>query len=188
MTPFEFLNTRTSVPAKLLDEPGPDAQQFDALLQLALRVPDHGKLTPWRIIRIAGAARAALGERLAALTLARDANAAPAAVEKDRARFSHAPLVLVVVAQLTAGHKVPEQEQLLSAGCVCHNLLLGAQALGFGAQWLTGWPAYDADVAHMLGLGAHERIVGFVHIGHARDAAPQRPRPEPRAHLSDYTG
>jgi nitroreductase len=188
MTPFEFLNARASMPAKLLGEPGPTAEQLHALLTLAVRVPDHGKLTPWRFIRVAGPARTALGERLAALTLTRDPAAPAAVVDKDRARFNHAPLVLAVVARLTPGHKVPEQEQLLSAGCVCYNLLLGAQALGLGAQWLTGWPAYDAEVARELGLAEQERVVGFVHIGSARDAAPERPRPDPHALTSDYVG
>ena len=151
-----------------------------------MRVPDHGKLTPWRFIRIAGDARHALGERLAALTLARDAGAEPAAVEKDRRRFSHAPLVIALVARVTPNHKIPEQEQLLSAGCAGMNLLLGAQALGFGAQWLTGWPAYDPEVGAMLGLGEHERTIGFFHIGTPKDGAPERPRPDPMALLTEF--
>jgi len=186
MTPWEFLNRRTSVPTKLLGEPGPDDATLADLLRLAVRVPDHGKLMPWRFIRIAGDARHALGERLAALTTARNPAPDPVLVEKDRKRFSHAPLVIALVARVTPGHKVPEQEQLLSAGCAGMNLLLGAQALGYGAQWLTGWPAYDPDVGAMLGLAEHERVVGFFHIGTPRDAPPERPRPDPMALLTDY--
>ena len=186
MTPWEFLNRRASVPAKLLGEPGPDDATLARLLTLAVRVPDHGRLTPWRFIRVAGEARHALGEGLARLTLGRKSDTDPALVEKDRRRFSHAPLVIVVVAQLTPGHKVPEQEQLLSAGCVGFNLLLGAQALGYGAQWLTGWPAYDPEVAALLGLAANERVVGFIHIGTPREPAPERARPDPMSLLSDF--
>ena len=186
-TAWEFLNRRASVPAKLLGEPGPDDETLQRLLGLAVRVPDHGKLTPWRFIRIAGEARHALGERLAGLTLRRTPEAEPAVVEKDRKRFSHAPLVIALVARLTAGHKIPVQEQLLSAGCAGMNLLLGAQALGYGAQWLTGWPAYDAEVEAMLGLEAHEQVIAFIHIGTPREAAPERPRPDPASLLSDYT-
>ena len=172
-----FLEQRLSVPSRLLGEPGPDVSQLEALLSAAIRVPDHGRLTPWRLLLIRGDARARLGERLARIHAEQEPGAAPAALEKDRQRFNHAPLIVAVIARLHAGHKVPEQEQLLSAGCVAYNLLLGAQALGFGAQWLTGWAAYDARVAEDLGLGQGECIVGFVHIGTAREPAPEHPRP-----------
>jgi nitroreductase len=184
-TALAFLQHRVSVPSKALGEPGPDATQLKILLDLAVRVPDHGRLTPWRFIRIAGAQRAAFGTRLADLMLARDPAADPAKVDKERHRYAHAPLVLAVVASLTAGHKVPEQEQLLSAGLVAYNLLLGAQALGFGAQWLTGFAAYDAEVARWFGLAAHERIVAFVHIGTPREPGAERARPDALARLSD---
>jgi nitroreductase len=102
----------------------------------------------------------------------------PAVVQKDRERFNFAPLIVAVVARVEPGHpKVPEQEQVLSAGYIAYNLLLGAQALGFGAQILTGWAAYDRNVAALLGLGEKERIVAFVHIGTTRETAPERIRP-----------
>ncbi|MEE7546213.1 nitroreductase, partial [Xanthomonas sp. Kuri4-1] len=110
-----------------------------------------------------------------------------AAVEKDRQRFAHAPLVIVVVARLTPGHKVPEQEQLLTAGCVCFALLQAAQAHGYGAQWLSAWMAYDPEVRAHLGLDEHEAIAGFIHIGTPRIAAPERDRPDPEALLLDWT-
>lgn len=185
MSPVEFLGQRRSVPSKLLGEPGPDDVQLRELLTLAVRVPDHGKLEPWRFVRIAGEARHALGAKLVALRLARDAGTEPTALDKDRARFTHAPLVLAVIGRILPGHKIPEQEQILSAGCVCFNLLLGAQALGYGAQWLTGWPAYDRGLAGAFGLQPHERIVGFVHIGTPQGEMPERPRPDPLALLSD---
>jgi nitroreductase len=185
MSPTQFLSARLSTPSRNLTGPGPDDAQLAELLRIAVRVPDHGKLTPWRLVRIAGDARRKLGARLVDIQRKRHANVDPAALEKDAARFNFAPLILAVIARLTAGHKVPEQEQLLSAGCVAYNLLLGAQALGFGAQWLTGWAAYDADVAQALGLSANERIVGFIHIGTIAEAAPERARPDPLTVLSD---
>ena len=185
MDPLSVLRHRRSTPSRLLGPPGPDAAQLRALLETAVRVPDHGKLAPWRFIAIAGEAKAGLCEFLAARSLERDANAAAAVVEKDRLRFSHAPLVLAVIGRISPGHKVPEQEQLLSGGALCFQLLLAADAMGFGAQWLTGWPAYDAAVATRLGLGENEHVLGFIHLGTAREAAPERERPDALALLSE---
>ena len=187
MNELSFLRRRRSVPSRLLGEPGPTPDQVQGLLAEAVRVPDHGKLAPWRFLAIQGPARQALGELLVARALELDPAAPSAAVEKDRHRFSHAPLVLAVIARLTAGHKVPEQEQLLSGGAVCFALLQGAQALGFGAQWLTGWAAYDPVVRARLGLGADETVLGFIHIGTAGAEAPERQRPDPRDLLTDWT-
>jgi len=185
--PLHVLDTRRSVPSKQLGEPGPDHATLLRMLASAVRVPDHGKLVPFRFIRLQGEARHALGDLLAARTLHLQPDAADAVVEKDRARFSHAPVIVTVVARLTPGHKVPEQEQLLTAGSVCFALLQAAQALGFGAQWLTGWMAYDAAVAATLGLSADERIAGFIHIGTPKMEAPERERPDPALLLTDWT-
>jgi len=188
MTPdsLHLLDSRRSVPSKQLAEPGPDDATLLRMLQAAVRVPDHGKLVPFRLLRIQGQARHALGEALAARTLQLDPQAPAAAIEKDRARFSHAPLIVTVIARLTPDHKVPEQEQLLSAGCVCFALLQSAQALGFGAQWLTGWAAYDEAIGQMLGLRENEKIAGFIHIGTPRLDVPERERPDVAALLSDW--
>ena len=185
--PLHVLDTRRSVPSKQLGEPGPDHATLLRMLTSAVRVPDHGKLVPFRFIRLQGEARHALGDLLAARTLHLQPDAADAVVEKDRARFSHTPVIVTVVARLTPGHKVPEQEQLLTAGSVCFALLQAAQALGFGAQWLTGWMAYDAAVAATLGLSADERIAGFIHIGTPKMEAPERERPDPALLLTDWT-
>lgn len=185
--PLHVLDTRRSVPSKQLGEPGPDHATLLRMLTSAVRVPDHGKLVPFRFIRLQGEARHALGDLLAARTLHLQPDAADAVVEKDRARFSQAPVIVTVVARLTPGHKVPEQEQLLTAGSVCFALLQAAQALGFGAQWLTGWMAYDDAVATTLGLSADERIAGFIHIGTPKMEAPERERPDPALLLTDWT-
>ncbi|HLS84290.1 MAG TPA: nitroreductase [Arenimonas sp.] len=187
MDSLDFLARRRSVPARLLGEPGPAPDQLRALLEAAVRVPDHGRLAPWRFLRIQGPARQALGELLAARLREREPAAAPAQLDKERQRFSHAPVVLAVIACLVPGHKVPEQEQLLSGGAVCFALLQAAQAMGFGAQWLTGWAAYDPVVGARLGLAENERVLGFVHIGTATAEAPERPRPDPLQRLADWT-
>lgn len=180
------LDQRRSVPSRQLGEPGPERDQLLRMLRSAARVPDHGKLVPFRFIRISGSARHLLGEALAARALERNPDAGDAAVEKDRARFSHAPVIVVVVARLRAGHKVPEQEQLLTAGSVCFALLQSAQAQGFGAQWLTGWAAYDPVILATLGLAPEEKVVGFIHIGTPRLEVPERERPDVEALLSDW--
>jgi nitroreductase len=185
---LDFLNQRRSVPSRQLGEPGPDPAELQQILAAAIRVPDHGKLVPWRLLVIRGDARARLGTALAALHTRKEPNAPASVIEKDRDRFNFAPVIVGVVARIEADHaKIPAQEQLLSAGCVAYNLLLGAQALGFGAQWLTGWAAYDREAAELLGLGADERVIAFVHIGSAREPAPERTRPALESVLSEWT-
>lgn len=172
----------------MLVEPGPDDASLLRLLQSAVRVPDHGKRVPFRFIRIAGPVRARLGEALAGILLRREPDASPAMVEKERQRFCHAPVVVAVVAVLDPeDRQIPEQERLLSAGCTCFALLQAAQSLGFGASWVTGWPAYDADVHGLLGLSANERIAGFIHLGTPTAEVPERDRPDPRALLTDLS-
>jgi len=184
---LDVLNQRRSVPSRQLGEPGPSDAQLRELLTAAIRVPDHGKLTPWRLVTIRGASRAKLGTALAEMHLRHEPDVPPSVIEKDRNRFGYAPLIVAVVARIEEDHaKVPAQEQLLSAGLVAYNLLLGAQALGFGAQWLTGWAAYDREAADLFGLAANERIVAFVHIGTAREEAPERTRPALDSLLSEW--
>ena len=180
---LQALRHRRSTPSRLLTEPGPDSGQLRQMLESAIRVPDHGKLQPWRFLAIRGQERAKLGEILALRSLQRNPEAGEAVVGKDRQRFSHAPLVIAVIARITPGHKIPEQEQMLSGGAVCFGLLQAADALGFGAQWLTGWAAYDPVVASKLGLVENEKVLGFIHIGTASERVPERDRPDPDALL-----
>ena len=180
------LNERRSVPRSQLAEPGPDHAALLRILQSAVRVPDHGKREPWRFLRIAGDARIALGEALARRTMEREPNASDAVLAKDRQRFTRAPVVVVVIAKLGQDEKIPESERFSSASCVCFAMLQAAQACGFGAQWLTGWPAYDEPVLRLLGLAAHERIAGFIHLGTPVQHVPERERPDPTALLADW--
>ncbi|MGH8076398.1 MAG: nitroreductase family protein, partial [Lysobacter sp.] len=181
------LDTRRSVPPKQLGEPGPDRATLMRMLQSAVRVPDHGKRVPFRFLSFSGDARHAFGERLAARRKVLDANASDAVIDKDRQRFSYAPLVVAVIANLSPDEKIPESERFSSASCACFALLQAAQALGFAAIWLTGWLAYDAEVAKWLRLGEFERVVGFIHIGTPKLDVPERERPDPNDLLSEWT-
>lgn len=187
-TAAELLRSRRSCPSRLLGPPGPDADQLQAMLAEAVRVPDHGKLVPWRFVMVRGDARQRLGDLLAARRLELEPDATEAVVEKDRGRFGQAPVVVVVVGRLDAGHRIPVQEQLLSGGCVCFSLLLAAHARGFCAQWLTGWAAYDREVASRLGLAENEQVLGFIHIGSPSSEVPDRPRPDPQALSTEWHG
>src|SRR5699024_9330961 len=149
--PLDLLARRLSVPSRQLQAPGPDAATLERLLEVAIRVPDHGKLVPWRLLVVEGDAKLELGRRLADIAVRRDPELPATKQEKERKRYTWAPLVVIVVARIDDVSRIPAQEQLLSAGCVAYNLLLGAQALGFGAQWLTGWAAYDREAARLLG-------------------------------------
>lgn len=183
---LELLMQRHSIPSRQLGEPAPQGAELHALLAAAVRVPDHGKLVPFRLIELRGDAKLAFGEQLAAIA-ARNPALSESKREKERTRYAFAPLVLVVVARLTAGSKVPPIEQEIAAGCVAYNLLLGAHALGYGAQWLTGWAAYDEKVAAILRLAGNERVIGFVHIGTPQIDVPDRERPTVEEVFSTWT-
>lgn len=174
---LSLLQQRHSTPSRQLGEPAPDEPTLQALLKAAIRVPDHGKLVPFRLIQLHGAAKLQFGQQLAAIAMRNNPDLSEAKLEKERTRYTFAPLVIAVIVRLDSASKVPEIEQKLCAGNVAHNLLLGAYALGYGAQWLTGWAAYDAEVASLLGLAAHEHVIGFVHLGTAQIDIPDRDRP-----------
>ncbi len=174
---LEFLLTRRSRPAKLLQQPVPDRAALRELLTAAARVPDHGKLEPWRFIVLQKPAL----DRLAALASRR---AEARGLDEDQAakgisQFAQSPLAVAVVAAPVPSDKAPPVEQTLSVGAACLSLLNAALAAGWGANWLTGWPAHDRTfMRDGLGLEDHEFIAGFVHIGTARAAPPERPRPD----------
>jgi nitroreductase len=184
---FARLDTRRSTPSRQLEAPGPDDAALLRMLRSAVRVPDHGKRVPFRFLRISGDARHALGAALATRALQRDPEVSTAVLDKERHRFAHAPVVVAVIARLGPDEKIPESERFSSASCACFALLQAAQAAGFGAQWLTGWPAYDVGILRLLGLGEEEKITGFIHIGTPKLDAPERDRPDPRDLLGDWT-
>lgn len=168
-----LLSARRSPPALSLAAPGPDRAQLEVLLNAALRVPDHGRMTPWRFIILEGDAKEGLADRLDGLAAEReDAMKARAGIKKLRTP----PLAIAVVSAAVEG-RIPEWEQVLSAGALCQNILLAATALGFGGNWVTGWYAYDERARAMLGIGTDEKVAGFILIGTALESAPERPRP-----------
>lgn len=172
-----FLLTRRSRPARLLTGPGPDRATLTRMLTAAARVPDHGKLEPWRFLVIEGAARARLAALLAerGTALGRD----PEKLQKDIAAWRDSPVTVAVVTVPRPVDKIPEWEQILSAGGVCLSLVNAALAQGLGACWLSGFAAYDRPfLTEGLGLAEGERIAGFVHIGACTAIPPERPRPE----------
>jgi nitroreductase len=174
---LELLKTRRSIKPIELTGPAPSATEIETLLTVASRVPDHGKLVPWRFIIFEGEARLAAGAAIEAAFRAKYPDAKPEQAEFEGKRLARAPLVIAVVSRAGPHVKIPEWEQVLSAGAAAMNLVLAAHALGYGASWITEWYAYDRRVLDALGLKENERIAGFVHIGRPAQPPDDRPRP-----------
>jgi len=184
---LDLLKTRKSVSAQFLAAPAPSESELTEILTVATRVPDHGKLTPWRFILFKGDNRRKAGEAIARLVAQRNPATEEKQLEEERARFDRAPLVVAVVSKAAPHPKIPEFEQLLSAANVALSLELAAHALGYTAQWTTGWVAYDDEAGRILGLQPGERFVGFIHIGTSTVPATDRPRPELANVVSEWT-
>ena len=174
---LDLLKTRRSIKPIELNGPTPSPADIETLLTIASRVPDHGKLTPWRFIVFEGDARLTAGETIAAVFRTKRPDATPDQVEHERKRLARAPLVIAVVSRAAPHVKIPEWEQVLSAGAAAMSLVLAAHALGYGANWITEWYAYDRRVLDAIGLHENERIAGFIHIGKAAHPPEDRPRP-----------
>jgi nitroreductase len=174
-----FLATRRSVKPDKLSAPGPAAEQLDEILKVATRVPDHKKLAPWRFIAFEGEARTRAGDIFAAACEAEEKEP-PSHVRLDmeRARFMRAPFVLAVVSEIKPRPGAPEWEQILSAGALCFNICVAANAMGFGTSWITEWIAYSAHVRTALQLKDNERIAGFIYIGTPSEKPEERERPD----------
>ncbi len=174
---LQLLRSRRSVKPVELVGPAPPAEDIDTLLTIASRVPDHGKLVPWRFIVFEGNGRLEAGQLIAQAFRRKYPEATAEQVEFERRRLARAPLVIAVVSRAGPHVKIPEWEQVLSAGAAAMNLVLAAHALGYGANWMTEWYAYDRGLLDALGLAPNERIAGFVHIGRQGEAPADRPRP-----------
>ncbi|MEP6342008.1 MAG: nitroreductase [Maricaulaceae bacterium] len=174
-----FLETRRSNLAKLMKGPGPNEAEVSDLLKIAARVPDHRKLAPWRFILFEGEARQAMGEHIRKAHVAENPDTSLDRQIFETNRFMRAPLVVGVISSPVACLRgTPEWEQVLSAGAVCYNLLLAAQAKGFAAQWLTEWYSYDPRVTKAMGLEETERVAGLIFIGTSETEPVERPRPK----------
>jgi nitroreductase len=184
---LQLLKTRRSIKPIELTGPPPTREEIDGLLAIASRVPDHGKLAPWRFIVFEGDARKAAGEKIAAVFAAAHPDATADQLAFERNRLARAPLVIAVVSRSAPHAKIPEWEQQLSAGASSMSLVIAAHAMGFGASWITEWYAYDRQVLNALGVAPNERIAAFVHIG--RPAKPPEDRDRPKlADIVSYYG
>ncbi len=180
-----LLARRRSSKLLQLSEPAPSSAELDALINLAARVPDHGKLGPWRFVVIEGEARVRAGAALEKV-IRNDDGVDDARREFVRKWFLRAPACVMIVSSPRENPKVPEWEQQLSAGAVCFNLLVSAHALGYGGCWLTEWPTFDARARAALGLTAEERIAGFVYLGTAAQGAAERVRADIGSRVSRF--
>lgn len=171
---LRFLATRRSASAVALSTPGPSEADLAVLLRLAARVPDHGKLSPWRFVVLEGDDKSRFADRLEAIARARGDEQAAAKLGKLRI-----PPLCVAVVSSPKQAAIPEWEQVLSAGAVCATLLYSALALGYGANWITDWYAYDPDARDVLGLAALERVAGYVMLGTIKEPPLERERPDP---------
>ncbi len=172
-----FLKTRRSVKPREMSAPAPSPAEIETILGIGARVPDHGKLAPWRFLLFEGEARARAGDIIARVFARKNPSAGAAEIAVEQARLMEAPLVIAVISVVKPHPNVPPWEQELSAGASAMNIVAAASALGYGANWLSGWFAYDRDVLSGLGLAPDEKIAGFIHIGTKSKAAEDRPRP-----------
>lgn len=173
-----YLETRRSVPAFQMCEPGPSRTEIEEMLKLASRVPDHGKLAPWRFIVYAGAVRERISLELADMAMANRPDISDEMIAVEKSRLTRAPVVVAVVSQAAPHPKIPEWEQVMSAGAVCLNLVMAANALGYCSNWLTEWYAFDENAYPVLGVAAGEKVAGFIHIGSPKIQSTERPRPD----------
>jgi nitroreductase len=174
---IDLLKTRRSVKPREMISPGPSPAELETILTIGARVPDHGKLAPWRFIIFEGDARIRAGDIIAGVFARKNPNASPAEIDVEKRRLTDAPLVIGIVSFTKPHPKVPPWEQELSAGASAMNIVTAATALGYGACWLTGWFAFDRDVLTDLGLTADEKLAGLIHIGTSSKPSEDRPRP-----------
>lgn len=185
---LDYLKTRRSVGIGFLKDPGPTPDELQQMLSIATRVPDHGKLTPWRLVIIEGDDRIKAGEKLAEIARHNNPALDEASLANERRQFLPAPLTIGVIFSPKPMPKAPELEQLLSAGNVCLNLMHAAFAMGYAASWVTRWFAFDTAAQAMLGAKAGERFVGFVHIGTPTTVIEDRDRPDLDRVVSRWQG
>ena len=186
MDALELLHTRES--ARALVEPAPDSEAMAAILKAAVRAPDHGRLRPWRFFVIRGDARKRLGDVLADACKTRKPDTPPEMLARERDKVLRAPLIVVVAARVQPGARIPEIEQILAAGAAAQNIMLAAHALGYGAMWKTGDPAYDPNVKTALGLQPTDAIVGFMYLGTRSGGPSPTVRPAADDFICEWTG
>ena len=185
---IDFMLSRLSAPIPELREPAPSDAEIETMIRVASRVPDHGRLEPWRFIVYRGDARVRIGEALAELADKREGPLTEGRRNQELTRFSRAPLVIGVVSSPKENPKIPQWEMFLSGGMAAMNLMIAANALGYGTNMITNWYSDTEEGRRILGLAPHERVIGFVHIGSYSGTSPERPRPDVSKLYVDYSG
>ncbi len=175
---IDYMKTRRSALSMTLEAPGPDKAQLTGILEIASRVPDHGKLAPWRFVEWTLPARMAMHKDLLDLLARRPDIGDQPKKKQGTDKLLHAPCVVAVISTAGDHPKIPEWEQILSAGAVCMNMLVASNAYGFEAQWLTAWYVYEDEARPVLGLESGERVAGIIHIGSCSISKNERPRPD----------
>jgi nitroreductase len=178
---LSFLKTRKSASAKAMGGLGPDASQLHDILSIAVRVPDHGKLNPWRFVVFDGEARGAVGELFSKRFAELHPDYPVDSINFQKGLFVRAPVVVAVVSTAAEHSKIPVWEQLMSSAAVCFNLVLAAQAHGFDAQWQSDWVAYDEGAKSAMGIKPDEKVAGLIYIGTSTVPLEDRPRPDVNA-------
>ena len=178
-----FLSRRRSASAMTLTAPGPDDVQLADLLRLAARVPDHGKLSPWRFVILRGAAKDVFAEKITALA-AEQVN--PVKANAALRKLTRPPLCVAVISRYISG-EIPEWEQRQSASAVCMQMLLAASAMGWGANWITDWYSYDPRALEILGLTVGEQVAGFLYLGTSSEQPQERVRPDVATITNEWT-
>lgn len=173
----DHLATRRSISIPALNEPGPTPEQLDRILTMTVRVPDHGKLAPWRFIVIRDEAARDLGLRMAEIAETKEGPLSEARRRFEEDRFTRAPLVVAVVSTARPHFKIPEWEQHLSVGAVTMNLIHACYAEGFATNWITEWVTYDEEAKAALGIAPEEKVAGFIYVGTPSEPPVERPRP-----------
>ncbi len=186
MDALDLLLTRQS--ALKLDAPAPGAAELDKMFASAARAPDHGRLRPWRFVVIEGDKRARFGEVMADAMRRRDPNATEEMLARERGKAMRAPMIVTAAAHVQKDHRIPAVEQVAAAAAATQNVMLAAHAMGYGAMWKTGEPAYDPAVKTALGLDADDEIVGFLYIGTNAGGESPAPRPGPRDQVTVWGG
>lgn len=186
MDALDLLLTRES--ALKLEEPAPAEAELDRIFESAVRAPDHGRLRPWRFVVIEKAKRERFGELLAQVALRKDPNASDEMLGRERAKALRAPTIVVAAARVQKGHRIPEVEQIAATAAATQNIMLAAHAMGYGAMWKTGEPAYDAGVKTALGLEASDEIMGFLYLGTRTGGGAPAPRPAARDQVTVWAG
>ena len=184
---LSFLKTRKSASAKAMGGPGPNSQQIAEILSIAVRVPDHGKLNPWRFIVFEGEARGKVGAQFAAIWSKAHPDHGEGILAFQRGFLERAPVVIAVVSTAAPHGKIPVWEQQLSSAAVCFTMELAAQAMGFDVQWMTDWVAYEEESKTAMGVAPTEQVAGLIFIGKSTLPLEDRPRPDAAA-LTTYWG